>query len=66
MVTKNGHKAFTEELDLKRDERRTVKVQLDFQDNASSLIRFSFRGRCSGGGVSRSLRSSVQGNAKRL
>jgi hypothetical protein len=29
VVTKNGHKAFTQELDLKRDERRTVTVKLD-------------------------------------
>lgn len=28
VVTKNGHKAFTQELDLKRDERRTVDVKL--------------------------------------
>ncbi len=29
VVTKNGHKAFTHELDLKRDERRTLTVRLD-------------------------------------
>jgi hypothetical protein len=29
VVTKNGHKAFTQELDLKRDERRSLKVKLD-------------------------------------
>jgi hypothetical protein len=68
VVTKNGHKAFTEELDLKRDERRTVKVQLDSSGQrvvADSLF-ISAAGAAVVGGVFTVVALVEQGNANDL
>ncbi len=68
VITKNGHKAFTEELDLKRDERRTVKVQLDSSGQrvvADSLF-ISAAGAAVVGGVFTVVALVEQGNANDL
>ena len=68
VVTKNGHKAFTEELELKRDEHRTVKVKLDSSGQrivAESLF-ISAAGAAIVGGVFTGVALVEQGNANDL
>jgi hypothetical protein len=68
VVTKNGHKAFTQELDLKRDDKRTVSVKLDSSGQritADSLF-ISAAGAAVVGGVFTGVALVEQGNANDL
>ena len=68
VVTKNGHKAFTQEVDLKRDDKRTLAVKLDSSGQrvvADSLF-ISAAGAALVGGVFTGVALVEQGKASAL